>query len=113
MKKQAASKFLNLLAPVCALAWLGAGPARADVIVTAATGGTGLSADLAQNGAAPGFTALGSIVIQESASSEFRLQTNKTLMRPAPRGGRFNAAVGGASGTRRSGPGRSEWAVNS
>src|SRR5438093_13445621 len=98
MKKQAASKFLNLLAPVCALAWLGAGPARADVIVTAATGGTGLSADLAQNGAAPGFTALGSIVIQESASSDFPLQTNKTLILSAPNGWRFNAGVGGGAG---------------
>src|SRR5438046_10730446 len=50
---------------------LGAG-AQAAVSITAATGGTNISADRAQNGAASAFTTLADIAIQEGARSEER-----------------------------------------
>jgi len=97
----------------CALTWLSAGAARANVTVTTATGGTGLSADSAQNGATPAFATLGDVVIQEAATGDFVLQSSKTLILSAPSGWRFNAGVGGASATRLSGTGGNELVVNS
>src|SRR5438067_432527 len=96
----------------CALAWLCANPALANVTATAATGGTGLSADKAQNGATPAVSTLGNIIIQEGAIGDFAAQTNKTLILTAPDGWRFNAGIGGAVAARLSGSGASELVVN-
>src|ERR1041385_7029397 len=81
------------------LPWLFTPQAFANVTVTAATGGTGLSADLATNGAAPGFTTLGNIQIQEPSNpkGDFAIGTNVTLILTAPTGWRFNAGVGSVS----------------
>ena len=78
---------------VAGLPWLFTPQAFASVTVTAATGGTGLSADLATNGAAPAFTTLGSIVITEPTNpkGDFAIGTNVTLIVTAPPGWRFNA----------------------
>src|SRR3989442_1451921 len=98
MKRRALPKSMvhDSLVLALALAWLSAGSARANVTVTAPTGGSGLSADSAQNGATPTFTALGDLIIQEQANGDFPLQTNKTLILSAPSGWRFNAGAGGA-----------------
>src|SRR6266404_3571497 len=74
-----------------------AGSALANVTITAATGGTGISADNAQNGATPGFTTLGSISIREFANGEFAVGTGRTLILTAPTGWSFNPGVGSAS----------------
>src|ERR1043166_9307801 len=63
-----------------ALALLSTANALANVNVTTATGGTGLSADLATNGAAPAFTTLGNIVIAEGTATDFATGTNRTLI---------------------------------
>jgi uncharacterized repeat protein (TIGR01451 family) len=97
----------------CALLGLCSNSALANVSVTAASGGTGLSADKAQNGATSAFTTLGNIIIQEGATGDFAVQTNKTLILTAPSGWRFNAGTGGALATRLSGSGASELVVNS
>jgi len=65
--------------------------AAASTTTTPATGGTNISADLAQNGAAPAFTTLGSIVIAEASNNDFR--TSGTLVLSAPAGWQFNAAA--------------------
>ena len=76
-----------------------AGNALATVTVTAATGGTGLSADTAQNGATPGFTTLGNIVLDESANGDFTPGTGVTLILTAPTGWRFKPGAGSATST--------------
>lgn len=70
---------------------LGAMTASATSTTTAATGGANVSADLAQNGIAPAFTTLGSIVIAENANNDFK--TSGTLVLTAPSGWQFNAAA--------------------
>src|SRR5690349_6686126 len=84
-----------------AVAWVSATSALGNVTVTAGSGGTGISADTAQNGAAPGFTTLGNIAIAEPSSSkgDFALGTNVTLILSAPSGWRFNPGVGSVSVT--------------
>src|ERR1043166_193799 len=81
------------------LPWFFTPQAFADVTVTAATGGTGLSADNAQNGAAPAFTALGNIVITEpgNGKGDFAAGTGKTLILSAPSGWSFSNGVGAVS----------------
>src|SRR6266481_5074423 len=69
----------------------------ATVTVTAATGGTNLSADKAQNATSPAFTTLGNIVIAENVTSDFAIGTGVTLVLTAPSGWRFNAGVGSVS----------------
>src|SRR6266704_1824248 len=67
----------------------------ADVPVTEATGGNGISADTSfnsTNGAA--FTALGDIVITEGLTTDFAKGTNKTFILTLPGGWRFNTTVG-------------------
>jgi hypothetical protein len=66
------------------------------VSITAATGGSNLSADLAQNATltTPTFTTLGNIVLTESANSDFTNVTSGTIVLSAPAGWRFNAGVG-------------------
>src|SRR5437867_4425791 len=75
---------------------LTAADALSNVTVTAATGGTGLSADNAQNGAAPTFTTLGNIVITEGAKADFAdtAGVGKTLVLTVPSGWQFNAGTG-------------------
>ena len=80
--------------------------------VAAATGGTGISADNATNGATPGFTTLGNIVYLEQANGDLPVQTSTTLILTAPAGWRFNPGVGSASATK-SGGGGAEVAINS
>ena len=79
---------------------LWASGARANVSVTAASGGANVSADKALNGAVPAFTTLGNIVIAEPVNpfkADFATGTNKTLILSAPVGWRFNAGVGSVS----------------
>jgi len=70
----------------------GALTAAASTTTTPASGGTNLSADKAQNGAASAFTALGNVVITEGANNDFR--TSGTLILTAPSGWQFNGASG-------------------
>src|SRR5438876_9503267 len=86
---------------------------QAAVTVTAATGGTNVSADRAQNGAAPAFTTLGNIVIQEGANGDFANANGRTLILTAPSGWQFNPGVGSATSTRISGAGANEVTVGS
>ena len=86
---------------------------QAAVTVTAATGGTNVSADRAQNGAAPAFITLGNIVIQEGANGDFATGSNRTLILTAPSGWQFNPGVGSATGSNVSGSGGNEISVNS
>ena len=68
---------------------------RADVAITSPTGGKNVSADKAlnsTNGAA--FTALGSIVITEGASTDFAVGNNQTLTLTVADGWQFNPGVG-------------------
>ena len=78
------------------LGLLCAADALANVAVTAAPGGTGLSADTAQNAVAPTFTTLGNIVISEVAKADFAdtAGVGKTLVLTAPSGWQFNAGTG-------------------
>src|SRR5262249_6948495 len=81
--------------------------------ITAATGGTSISADTAQNSATPSFTTLGNIVIQEGANGDFAAGTGVTLIFTAPTGWRFNPGIGTAVAAQGSGPGGNQSAVNS
>src|SRR5438552_18195515 len=83
----------NLLVAVAAalLLAIGATTAAASTTTTPASGGTNVSADLAQNGIAPGFTTLGSVVIAEASNNDFR--TSGTLVLTAPSGWQFNPAA--------------------
>jgi hypothetical protein len=67
--------------------------ASANVAVTAATGGTGISADTAANAASPSYTALGNIVITEGANTDMPTQTNTTLILTAPANWEFQAGT--------------------
>src|SRR5262245_56049033 len=72
----------------------------ADVIITQPTGGNNVSADKAlnsTNGAA--FTALGNIVLTESAATDFAAGNNQTLILTIPTGWKFNPGVGTVSFT--------------
>ena len=84
-----------------ALALLSTANALANVNVTTATGGTNISADVAQNGVTPAFTTLGNIVIAETGSGkgDFGAGTNVTLILTAPSGWSFNAGVGSVTFT--------------
>src|ERR1051326_7269469 len=85
-----------------------------NVAISAATGGTNISADLAQNGAAPAFSTLGNIVITEGSNSDFAVQTGKTLILSPPNGWKFNAGAGSAAaGKVGGGSGANEVQVNS
>src|SRR5207248_6978127 len=71
-----------------------------SVTVTAATGGTNLSADKAGNATAPSYTTLGNIVIAEPGSGKQDIapsQTNKTLILTAPSNWAFNPGAGTVS----------------
>src|SRR5689334_9163887 len=85
-------KLLAALGVALALAGLGTGNACANVQVTPASGGTGLSADTAANAVSPAWTALGPITISEAANGDFSSGTNVTLVLKAPAGFQFNAA---------------------
>src|ERR1043166_4276517 len=84
-----------------ALALLSTANALANVNVTTATGGTNISADVAQNGVTPAFTTLGNIVIAKTGSGkgDFGAGTNVTLILTAPSGWSFNAGVGSVTFT--------------
>src|SRR5689334_10527792 len=69
----------------------GAMTAAATTTTTPASGGTNVSADRAQNGAAPAFTTLGNMVVTEGSNSDF--QTSGTLVLTAPSGWQFNPAA--------------------
>jgi len=86
---------------------LGAAGAQAAVSITAATGGSNISADTAQNAASPSFTTLGNIVITETVATDF--SASGTLTLTAPTGWRFNtSATVTATGAKDSGPGGNE-----
>ena len=84
-----------------------------NVTVTAASGGTNISADLAANSPTPQYTTLGDIVILENASTDFQVQTSKTLVLAPPSGWQFNAGAGTATSKKESGSGGNELTVNS
>jgi hypothetical protein len=65
--------------------------AAAATTTTPATGGSSISADLAQNGVAPAFATLGSVVISEASNNDFKV--SGTLIMTAPSGWRFNTAA--------------------
>jgi len=96
-------KRLAMLLVISGLAVCAANVTQAAVTVTAATGGTIISADKAQNAAAPAFTTLGDILIAEGASGDFPSQTGKSLILTAPSGWRFNAGTGTATAAKISG----------
>src|SRR5437899_4094150 len=82
------SLILGLIAFSSARVW-------ANVVITSPAGGNNVLADKAlnsTNGAA--FTALGSIVITEVASTDFDLGNNQTLILTVPDGWQFNPGVG-------------------
>ena len=83
-------KRLAMLLVASGLAVCAANVTQAAVTVTAATGGTNISADKAQNATAPAFTTLGNIVILEGANGDFATGTGVTLILTAPSGWRFS-----------------------
>jgi hypothetical protein len=93
---------------VAVLLAMGATSATASTTTTPASGGTSVSADWAQNGIAPAFSTLGSVVIAEASNNDFK--TSGTLVLTAPSGWRFNTAAAvsrdAGQGGRRLDPGR-------
>src|SRR5215208_3468314 len=70
----------------------------ADVTITEPVGGNDISADKAvnsTNGAA--FTALGNIVLAETATTDFGIGNNKTLIFTLPYGWQFKTGTGSVS----------------
>ncbi|MFA6408489.1 MAG: hypothetical protein WCW36_03435, partial [Candidatus Paceibacterota bacterium] len=93
-------KRIATLSAVLCIFFGGAHAAFAAVTVTAATGGTNISADKAANAAVPAYTTLGNIIIAENSNGDFAAsQTNRTLILTAPGGWQFNAGVGSVSFT--------------
>lgn len=87
---------LSLLTLLVVLAW--GCNSNAAVGVTAATGGTNISADNAANATSPAYTPLGDIVIAETAGTDFAAsQTNETLILTVPTGWSFKASTGTVS----------------
>jgi hypothetical protein len=73
---------------------------RGDVTVTEPLGGNDISADKSLNSTnGAGFTALGSIVLTETMTSDFAVGNNKTLILTLPYGWQFNPGVGAVSFT--------------
>src|ERR1017187_6583757 len=66
----------------------------ANVVVTAATGGTGISADKASTGLTPGYTSLSIIKIAESTTNDFKRVQTDTIRLSAPGNYNFRAGVG-------------------
>ncbi|HEU0010069.1 MAG TPA: hypothetical protein VFT34_09670, partial [Verrucomicrobiae bacterium] len=101
----AGTRLVRLLA--LGLVLLGTAGAQAAVSITAATGGTNISADTAQNAASPSFTTLGNIVMTETVANDF--SATGTLILTAPSGWRFNtSATITATGAKDSGSGGNE-----
>ncbi|HEX4373453.1 MAG TPA: hypothetical protein VHZ50_09150, partial [Puia sp.] len=75
--------------------------AMANVTVTAASGGTGISADKALNGSAGGtYTTLGNITIADNVNTDFtRNQNNVTFILTVPANWNFKAGTGAVSRT--------------
>src|SRR5437867_1588040 len=105
-RRRGANRTVGLLALGFVLLGVVAG-AQGAVSITAATGGTNISADTAQNASLPSFTTLGNIVITETAASDF--SATGTLILTAPSGWRFNtSATITATGAKDSGAGGNE-----
>src|SRR5262245_59330313 len=67
----------------------------ANVVITQPTGGQNISTDKSLNSTNGGaFTALGSIVLTEGATTDFAAGVSQTLILSAPGGWRFTAGVG-------------------
>ncbi|TMQ60533.1 MAG: Ig-like domain repeat protein [Candidatus Eisenbacteria bacterium] len=84
-------KSLLVATTAAVLLTLGAMTAAASSSTTPASGGTNVSADLAQNGVAPAFATLGAVVISEASNNDFK--TSGTLVLTSPSGWRFNTAA--------------------
>jgi hypothetical protein len=93
--------------------WTAQTTLKDNVTVTAATGGTNISADKAANATSPQFTTLTDIVITEGANGDFPIANGKTLILTAPSGWQFNSGVGSATAAKVSGMGPNEVSVNS
>ena len=87
-------KAFAFLAVLFATAFFSSHSAEAAVTVTAATGGTNISADKAANAVSPAWTTLGNIVIAEGLSADFAKATGQTLILTIPSNWSFNAGVG-------------------
>src|ERR1051325_1667192 len=96
IRRRSLKRSLFLLLLVVGAIFRCAPEAFANVTVTAATGGTNISADKAQNATSPVFTTLGNIVITEVTKDEFADTggLSRTLILTAPSGWRFNVGVG-------------------
>jgi hypothetical protein len=73
--------------------FLGSIGALANVNITAASGGTGISADKAANATSPVWTSLGPITIAEMNKGDINTGANITLVLKAPAGFEFNTAA--------------------
>ena len=72
--------------------------ASASLLITAATGGTGISADTAANAPSPSWTTLGTIQVRENNGHKDDFGAgNGSFELTAPAGFEFNAGVGSAS----------------
>ncbi|MHB9019408.1 MAG: fibronectin type III domain-containing protein [Minisyncoccota bacterium] len=91
-------KITTLLAVIFVTAFFSPISVEAAVAITAATGGTNISADNAANAASPAWTTLGNIVITSQANNDFaKNATNATLILTIPSNWAFNAGVGSGS----------------
>ncbi|MCJ0741432.1 T9SS type A sorting domain-containing protein [Pedobacter montanisoli] len=68
--------------------------AFADVVVTMPTGGRNISNDKSSVGPNPTYTALGDIMIAETAPGDFTAGSNRTISFNRPAGWQFNTGVG-------------------
>lgn len=70
----------------------------AAVVVTPATGGTGISADKSSGSTGAAYTTLGNIVLTSSASTDFPVGSMQTLTLKTPTNWQFQAGTGSAAG---------------
>ena len=86
LPKVSLAKFLLIWMALCASVVL-----NAQVTVTPASGGTGISADKAANATTPGYTILGDILIQEGADGDIGTTVTQLVLN-APAGWTFNTS---------------------
>src|SRR5882724_9690971 len=91
-------KIIRPLALVLGFITLHSPQLLADVIITEPVGGNDISADKSANSTnGAGFTALGNIVLAESATTDFAVGNNKTFTLTLPYGWQFKSGVGTVS----------------
>jgi len=70
-----------------------AGSSLANVSITAASGGTNISADKAADATSPGWVTLGSFVLNEGNKTDISAGSGQTLILKAPAGFQFNTSA--------------------